>query len=106
MTQVLTIERKRYYLLDEKEYAKLRGAELPQLPGKDDTGGVPAVAYVRALIARRIIEARQKRGWSQAELARRASVRVETLNRIEKCRHSADPKTVDKIEAALSAATR
>lgn len=101
MTQTLTIDRKRYYLLDEAEYSRLRRSNLPKMPGKDATGGIPAVAYVRALVARRIIEARESLGWSQAELARQAGIRTETLNRIEKCRHSADPKTVDKIDAAI-----
>jgi len=106
MTQVLTIDRKRYYLLDEVEYAKLRQSKLPRLPDQDDTGGIPAVAYVRALVARRIVQAREARGWSQAELARQAGIRIETLNRIEKCKHSADPKTIDKIEAAVASKRR
>ena len=102
MTQTLTIEGKRYYLLDEAEYARMANSEaLPGLPGKDDSGGVPAVSYVRALIARRIIQARTKLNWTQVELARRAGIRVETLNRIEKCRQSADPRSIDKIDAAL-----
>lgn len=100
MTQTLTIEGKRYYLIDEAEYRELK-SDMPSLPAKDKTGGIPAVAYVRALIARRIIAARNKRNMSQAELARRAGIRVETLNRIEKCRHSADPRSIEKIEAAL-----
>jgi ribosome-binding protein aMBF1 (putative translation factor) len=102
MTQTLTIDGKRYYLLDEAEYTRLRKSEtMPPLPGKDETGGVPAVAYVRALIARRIIEARTKRGWSQAELARKAGLRAETVNRIEKCKQSADLASIDKLDAAL-----
>jgi ribosome-binding protein aMBF1 (putative translation factor) len=59
------------------------------------------VAYVQALIARRIIQGRERLGWSQAALARKAGIRVETLNRIEKCRRSADPSSVEKIEKAL-----
>ncbi len=101
MTQILTIDHKRYYLLDEVEYGRLRRSRLPELPGKDETGGIPAVEYVRALIARRIVEARQSLGWSQAELARRAGIRAETLNRVEKCKHSADPNTIEKIDAAI-----
>lgn len=100
MTQTLTIEGKRYYLLDEQEYSKLKA--LPELPGKDKSGGIPAVSYVRTLIARRIIQARQSRGWTQAELARRAGIRPETLNRIEKCHQSADPASIEKIDAALA----
>lgn len=101
MAQALTIDGKKYYLVDAAEYAKLRKPPLPKLPGKDSTGGIPAVAYVRALMARRIIQAREAVGWSQAELARQAGIRVETLNRIENCKHSADPATIEKIDTVL-----
>jgi ribosome-binding protein aMBF1 (putative translation factor) len=106
MTQTLTIEGKRYYLLDESEYKRLSGApsEMPELPAPDARGNVPAVQYVRSLIARRIIASRTAMGLSQAELARRAGIRVETLNRIENCKHSADPKSIDRIEKALEKA--
>ncbi|HEX5500378.1 MAG TPA: helix-turn-helix transcriptional regulator, partial [Thermomicrobiales bacterium] len=42
-------------------------------------------------------------GWSQAELARRAGVRAETLNRIEQGKHSASVSTIDKLDSALKA---
>lgn len=51
-----------------------------------------------------------KRRWgarlTQAELARRAGVRAETINRIEKARVSADTATVTKIVRALEKAER
>jgi transcriptional regulator with XRE-family HTH domain len=39
---------------------------------------------------------------SQAELARRAGIRVETLNRIEKAKVTADVATMEKIDRALA----
>ena len=43
-------------------------------------------------------------GLSQAELARRAGIRPETLNRLERCRTTPDTATIAKIERALEAA--
>ena len=58
--------------------------------------------------ARQIILERTALGLSQAELARRAGVRVETLNRIERAKVTADTATIAKIDKALhpKAATR
>jgi transcriptional regulator with XRE-family HTH domain len=64
---------------------------------------VPAVAYGRALLARKLVLARRRAGLTQVELARRAKIRVETLNRLEKGRHNPDERTFNKIEAALKA---
>ena len=49
---------------------------------------------------------RQAAGLSQAELARRASVRPETLNRIERGRTTPDFATVRKLVVAMDAAER
>jgi len=43
-------------------------------------------------------------GVSQAELARRAGIRAETLNRIERGRTTPDVATIAKIERALELA--
>ena len=67
----------------------------------DTSGNIPALEYARASLARKLIIQRKARGWSQAELARKAGVRIETINRLEKAKHTADPVTVRKIEAAF-----
>jgi len=72
-------------------------AKLKPLPN----GNYPALQYARASLARSIITDRYERGWSQAELARRAGIQPAVLNRIEKARVSADVATVEKIEKAL-----
>lgn len=64
-------------------------------------GNYPAVEYARASLARKIIKARRMAGLAQAELARRAAIRPETLNRIEKGRTTPDTSTIVKIERAL-----
>jgi ribosome-binding protein aMBF1 (putative translation factor) len=75
--------------------------ELPPLPKADADGNVPAMEYARASLARKLIIERRARGWTQGELARRSGVRVETINRLEKARHTADPATARKIQNAL-----
>ena len=47
---------------------------------------------------------RRQAGLTQAELAHRAAIRPETLNRIEKGKTTPDTATIAKIERALEAA--
>lgn len=56
------------------------------------------------MMARKIIPARKAVGLSQAGLARKAGIRVETLNRLEKGKHTPDLATMEKINRALYAA--
>ncbi len=79
------------------------GAPLPPLPKPDAHGNYPAIAYGRALLGRRIVAARNRAGWTQAELARRAGVRKETIHRSEAGKNNPDESTFAKIEKALAA---
>jgi DNA-binding XRE family transcriptional regulator len=88
------------------EKAKLRvGREradtLPALPPPDADGNYPAAEALDVLLARQIIRRRQAAGWTQAELARRAGVRQETVSRIESGKHAPTVATVDKLDRAL-----
>jgi transcriptional regulator with XRE-family HTH domain len=64
----------------------------------------PAIPFARKSLARKIIRRRRAAGLTQADLARRAGIRAETLNRIERARVSADVGTVEKIVRALEKA--
>ena len=55
-------------------------------------------------LAAKLLRRRQAAGLSQAELARRAGVRPETLNRIERGRTTPDFATVRKLVVAMNAA--
>src|SRR5438094_78604 len=106
--QTLQLAGKEFVVIERAEYERLARAKsgeegLPPLPTADENGNVPAVAYGRALLARRLVQARRRAGLTQAELARRAKIRVETLNRLEKGRHNPDEATFNKIEAVLKA---
>ncbi|HVA48825.1 MAG TPA: helix-turn-helix transcriptional regulator [Pirellulales bacterium] len=102
--QTVTLTGERFVILPEAEYLRLLGEQAgPELPGPDAQGRYPAVEAARVVLARKLIRARRALGWSQAELARRADVRVETLNRLEHGKHSPNVATVDKLSRALRA---
>lgn len=92
-----------FVLVPREEWQKIAAGEvpMPDYPEPDAQGNFPAVAAIRVSIARTIIRDRAAIGWSQAELARQSGVNVETLNRIERARVSAEAKTVERLENAL-----
>ncbi len=53
-------------------------------------------------LARRLIERRRRAGLTQAELARRAGIRGETLNRIERGKTEPDFATIRKLVTAMN----
>ena len=75
----------------------------PDLPTPDADGNYPALEALAAIQARDILRARRKLGLSQVELARRAGIRPETLNRIEQGRNKPSVPTIAKIDRALKA---
>jgi DNA-binding XRE family transcriptional regulator len=96
--QTVILDGKRFVILPEAEYQRIAG-----FPPADLDGNRPAVAAMRAVLARDIVRDRERVGWSQAELARRAGIRVETLNRIETGKHTPSVATIEKIDTALRA---
>jgi DNA-binding XRE family transcriptional regulator len=105
--QHIEVEGKRFVLLPEGEFDRLcRRAgealtvddeELPPLPKPDKSGRVPAMEYARISLARDLIRNRKGVGLTQQRLAELAGIRQETLSRIENGKHTATPKTIDKI---------
>jgi DNA-binding XRE family transcriptional regulator len=59
-----------------------------------------------ARLAEKLLRRRLAAGLSQAELARRAEIRPETLNRIERGRTTPDFATIRKLVLAMGAAER
>jgi ribosome-binding protein aMBF1 (putative translation factor) len=99
--QTVVLDGKRFVILPEVEYERMA-----MMPVADAAGNRPAVSAMRAVLARDIVRDRERVGWSQAELARRAGVRVETLNRIETGKHTPSVATIEKIDNALRSATK
>ena len=74
---------------------------LPRLPRRGEGGNYPAVEYATAVLARKIIRQRRAIGLTQADLAREAGIRPETLNRIERGKAAPSIATVDRIARAI-----
>ena len=108
--KTITLGGKEYAILEAKEYRRLRAlaraaeADFPPLPPPDPSGNYPAVEYARASLARKILRQRRAAGLTQADLARRAGIRPETLNRIERGKATPGAATVLKIMRAIEQA--
>ena len=101
------VKGKRMVMLEEAEFERLlqKADEWePLLPAPLSDGNYPALEYMRASLARKIIRDRRRLGLTQADLARRAGIRPESLNRIERGTVSPSVPTVEKIDRALRAA--
>jgi ribosome-binding protein aMBF1 (putative translation factor) len=101
VAQTIVLDGKRFVILPEAEFRRITA-----LPPADAKGNRPAVSAMRAVLARDIVSDRERVGWTQAELARRAGIRVETLNRIETGKHTPSVASIEKIDAALQTAGR
>jgi DNA-binding XRE family transcriptional regulator len=104
IVQTLDIRGKKFVLIPAAEYRRLTkrpNAAIPPMPAISADGTYPAAEAMRAMMARKIIVARTAVGLSQVELARKAGIRVETLNRLEKGKHTPDLATMAKINKAL-----
>lgn len=101
--------------LDGVRYAIVRASALEWLcerAGVDlAAGAAPGAEGLgldldRASLAAKLSRRRKAAGLTQAELARRAGIRPETLNRIERGRTDPDFATVRKLVVAMDAAER
>ncbi len=95
--------------LDGVRYVVVREAVFEQLctaagvqPDPPRGAEAAALDVDRASLADKLIRRRQAAGLSQAELARRAGVRPETLNRIERGKTTPDFTTVRKLVNAMN----
>ena len=105
--EYLTRNGRRLVVLEESEYERLRlraDEWEPLMPEPLPNGNYPAAEALAVIQARNILRARRKLGLSQAELARRAGIRPETLNRIEQAKSTPSVPTVEKIDRALKRA--
>jgi len=112
-TQTLELAGKRFVIVEERDFRRLtRRAEtleecdLPALPKRLPDGNYPAVEAMRIGLARRLIRDRRAVGLTQVELARRAGIAAESLNRIEKGKLTPTMPTLQKIDLALEEAEK
>ena len=96
----------RYVILRESVFEALCGKaniEIGDSPASDD-GRSSEFDLDQPDLAEKLVRRRRASGLSQAELARRAGVRPETLNRIERGRTTPDFATIRKLVVAMNAA--
>ena len=96
--QRVQLDGKWYVIIEEEEFMELteNGSSNDKLDVLD------AINVTDQRLANRLLQRRQETGLSQKELASLAEIRVETLNRIEKGRTTADFKTIRKLVNAIN----
>ena len=98
----------RYVIVRESVFDRLcqKAGVRQDGPSSKEESPTPGLDLDRATLADKLIRRRRASGLSQAELARRAGIRPETLNRIERGRTTPDFATVRKLVLAMNAAER
>lgn len=111
--QTLKLAGRRFVILEERDFRRLQRraatadeSGLPALPERLPDGNYPAVQAMRVSLARRLIRDRRAVGLTQVELARRAGIAAESLNRIEKGKLTPTMATLHKIDRALEQAEK
>lgn len=77
---------------------------LPAPPPNADGSFSPH--HVRVMLCNKVVLLRKKAKLTQAQLAKRAGIRVETISRLESGKHIPSVRTMEKIEAAIAARSR
>ena len=96
---------RRYVILPETAYARLvSDARGPRRSDWLASEGPSPFAESDAALGARIAQRRKEAGLTQKDLARAASIRPETLNRIERGRTTPDFATIRQLVVALNGA--
>ena len=105
--QSVELEGIRYVILRETVFDLLcQSANLKSHLLLDRGASTSALDLDSSSLAQKLIQRRKAAGLSQAELARRAGVRPETLNRIERGRTTPDFTTIRKLVVAMNTVDR
>lgn len=95
----------RYVILRENVFAQLcKKAKIPLDDSSPSETEAAAFDLDQPSLAQKLVRRRRASGLSQAELARQAGIRPETLNRIERGRTTPDFATIRKLVVAMNAA--
>ncbi len=106
--QSVELDGVRYVILRESVFDALcRQAGVPSADvPPDKAASSSGLDMDQPALAQKLVARRRSAGLSQAELARRAGVRPETLNRIERGRTTPDFATIRKLVVAMNDAER
>jgi DNA-binding XRE family transcriptional regulator len=107
----ITMDGMEYVLVPRKDWEKIvhrlpgtKTERLPIPPAYPD--GTYGIEHVRLSLANKISARRKSAGLTQAQLARMAGIRVETISRLENGQHMPGVQTFEKIERALTRAAK
>ena len=104
----VTMDGKEYVLVPRKQWdaiaRKAQAIPLKMPPPLPD--GSYGIEHVRISLANKMTARRKAGGLTQAQLARLARVRVETISRLENGLHMPSVRTFDRIERALNRAAK
>ena len=102
--QTVELEGIRYVIVRQSLFSQLCQKAGVEQPSDREDSLVHGFDMDRDSLAEKLVRRRKAAGLSQAELARRAGVRAETLNRIERARSTPDFSTIRKLVVAMNAA--
>jgi DNA-binding XRE family transcriptional regulator len=107
--QVVELDGMRYAVLREtalRSVCRRAGVELGGPAGGASSAerGLDEGELDGQKLARRLVMRRKRAGLAQAELARRAGIRVETLNRLERGKTTPDFSTIRRLVEAMNQA--
>ena len=103
--QILELADVRYAILREELLERLCRQAGVDCHARTPGSGEPTDLGVdQAALARRLTLRRKRAALTQTELARRAGIRVETLNRLERGRTTPDFATIRKLVVAMTQA--
>jgi ribosome-binding protein aMBF1 (putative translation factor) len=101
----LTLDGKRYVLVPQKQWDAIErrtGRRSTRSSGSPKVmDGNYTIEHVRVSLANKVSQQRKAAGLTQAELAKRAGVRVETISRLESGLHMPGVRRFEKIERVL-----
>ena len=102
--QTVELEGIRYAIVRQSLFSQLCQKAGVERPSDREDSLVHGFDMDRDSLAEKLVRRRKAAGLSQAELARRAGVRAETLNRIERARSTPDFSTIRKLVVAMNTA--
>lgn len=100
----VVVKGKLMVILEEGEFDRLKHKSdewEPRMPDLLPDGNYPALEALRVSLAIDIIRDRRRLGLTQAELARRAGIRLSTLLKAEQGQADPSVRTIKKIDRAL-----
>ena len=108
-THEVVMDGRKYVMIPRDEWDRIA----KHLPDPDllpeptpNADGSFSPEHVRVMLCNKIIRQRKSAGMTQAQLAKRAGIRVETISRLESGKHIPSVRTMDKIEAAITSRSR